>query len=121
MARRSDRASDAPLFAWGDALRLARARRRQLIRRAADLAIGCALIGATIVAPPAPRLVWNASESAPVGLYAVNPGVVADRSAITFSGAGRPLVRGTPGCAGATDDLEIDRQCESGISGNRAR
>jgi len=28
---------------------------------------------ATIVAPPAPRLVWNASASAPVGLYLVSP------------------------------------------------
>jgi conjugative transfer signal peptidase TraF len=32
-----------------------------------------AALGLTIVAPPAPRLVWNASASAPVGLYWVRP------------------------------------------------
>lgn len=31
-------------------------------------------IGATLAAPPAPRLVWNASASAPIGLYGVSPG-----------------------------------------------
>ncbi|WP_317629348.1 S26 family signal peptidase [Sphingomonas nostoxanthinifaciens] len=29
---------------------------------------------ATAAFPPAPRLVWNASASAPIGLYAVDPG-----------------------------------------------
>jgi len=35
--------------------------------------IGAALIGAGIVLHPQPRLVWNASASAPEGLYAVTP------------------------------------------------
>lgn len=74
MARRADRAADAPLFAWGNALRAARLRRRRLARRAAVLAFGVGLVGATIIAPPLPRLVWNASASAPIGLYAVEPG-----------------------------------------------
>lgn len=51
--------------------RAARARRLRLARRIAGLAFGVAILGATIVAPPAPRLVWNASASAPPGLYVI--------------------------------------------------
>ena len=44
-------------------------------RRIGLWAIGCgglaAALAATLLAPPRPRLVWNASASAPVGLYAV--------------------------------------------------
>lgn len=65
---------DLPLFAWGDALRAARLRRVRRCRRFAVGAAGIALIGVTIAAPPLPRLVWNASASAPIGLYAVTPG-----------------------------------------------
>lgn len=65
---------DQPLFAWGEALRSARRRRRQLARRIALTGLGCSCLLATIVAPPLPRLVWNASASMPVGLYAVQPG-----------------------------------------------
>jgi len=65
---------DLPLFAWGDALRAARRRRRLLVRRGVGIALGCACVAATIAAPPLPRLVWNASASAPVGLYRVAPG-----------------------------------------------
>ncbi len=39
-------------------------------------AIGCAglmlALGATVVMPPRPRLVWNPSASAPIGLYALS-------------------------------------------------
>jgi conjugative transfer signal peptidase TraF len=70
---------DLPLFAWGNALRAARARRTRLRRRAALLAAGIACLGATIVLPPLPRLVWNASASAPIGLYAVSPGAALER------------------------------------------
>jgi conjugative transfer signal peptidase TraF len=55
----------------GDSLRAARASRRRLRRRAAVLAVLGLGTGATIVLPPRPLLVWNASPSAPVGLYAV--------------------------------------------------
>ena len=65
---------DLPLFAWGETLRAARRRRRNLQRRTSVVALGCACVVATIVAPPLPRLVWNASASAPVGLYWVRPG-----------------------------------------------
>ncbi|MFS0771201.1 S26 family signal peptidase [Sphingomonas sp. 1P08PE] len=64
-----------PLFAWGDALRAGRARRARLRRRTAVVAAGIAMVAATIALPPTPRLVWNASASAPIGLYAVAPGV----------------------------------------------
>ena len=65
---------DLPLFAWGNALRAARARRTRLRRRAALLGAGIVCLGLTIAMPPLPRLVWNASASAPIGLYAVSPG-----------------------------------------------
>src|SRR5690606_34507971 len=71
VSRRHGRASGAPLLAWAEALRARRKQRRRLARRAAALGFGIVLLGATAVAPPAPRLVWNASASAPVGLYAV--------------------------------------------------
>ena len=32
-----------------------------------------AALGLSIVLPPAPRLIWNASASVPIGLYAVGP------------------------------------------------
>lgn len=70
---------DLPLFAWGEALRAARRRRRKLTRRAAAIALGCSCVLATAIVPPRPQLVWNASASAPVGLYRVTPGVLLDR------------------------------------------
>ena len=70
---------DLPLFAWGEARRAARTRRTRLRRRAAFLAIGITGICATIVTSPRPRLVWNASASAPVGLYVVSPGATLER------------------------------------------
>ena len=66
---------DLPLFAWGEDLRSARRRRRKLARRAAFVALGCACVLTTTIAPPRPQLVWNASASAPLGLYRVTPGV----------------------------------------------
>jgi len=73
MTRRSDRGSQFPLLDWGDQLRLAKRRRRALGRRVAVIGVGITLVGLTIAFPPAPRLVWNASASAPVGLYGVTP------------------------------------------------
>ncbi len=74
MAKRTTRASDAPLFAWGDAVRAARLRHRKRTRWGVVSTVGIVTLGLTIVAPPLPRLVWNASASAPIGLYAVTPG-----------------------------------------------
>ena len=45
--------------------------RRSRIGAGAGLALG--LLLAPLVLQPAPRLVWNASASSPVGLYAVSP------------------------------------------------
>ncbi|ARS28755.1 S26 family signal peptidase [Sphingomonas sp. KC8] len=78
MKGRRDRAGDAPLLAWGDALRADKTRRARLRRRIAITCAGIAVLLASAAAPPAPRLVWNASASAPVGLYAVTPGVSAE-------------------------------------------
>ncbi len=77
MSRRPARA-DAPLLAWGDALRAAKLRRRALGRRMTAVATGAAILIGSAAFPPAPRLVWNASASAPIGLYAVTPGSFAE-------------------------------------------
>lgn len=74
MNRRSHRNADLPLLAWGDQLRAEKRRRRTLGRRIAIAGAGITLLGLTLAFPPAPRLVWNASASAPIGLYAVTPG-----------------------------------------------
>ena len=59
------------LARWDQSLRDARSRRRRLTR--GGLAIGglAAALTATIALPPRPFLVWNASASAPIGLYRV--------------------------------------------------
>jgi conjugative transfer signal peptidase TraF len=55
----------------GDALRADRLNRRRLVRRAAACIALIAALGATMLAPPRPRLLWNASASAPIGLWHV--------------------------------------------------
>ena len=65
---------DLPLFQWSDALRAARQKRTRLRRRLGVAIAGITCLGATVIAPPVPRLVWNASASAPIGLYGVTPG-----------------------------------------------
>jgi conjugative transfer signal peptidase TraF len=42
-------------------------------------------LGVTIVCPPLPRLVWNASASAPLGLYAVSLGAAVTRGDMTIA------------------------------------
>lgn len=74
MTRRRSSSADAPLLAWGEALRAKVKRRRKIRRAALCVAAGAFALGFTIAFPPAPRLVWNASASAPVGLYLVSPG-----------------------------------------------
>ena len=78
MTRRDIRGSATPLLDWGEQLRAGKQRRRILGRRIAVTGIGIALLGLTMAFPPAPRLVWNASASAPIGLYAATPGAPVD-------------------------------------------
>lgn len=65
---------DLPLFRWGEELRAGKLRRRRLLHRGVLCAAGIGLLAATVVAPPAPRLLWNATPSAPLGLYWITPG-----------------------------------------------
>jgi len=72
MTRREPQGADLPLLRWGEELRRTRIARRHLQRRMAACAGLIALLSLTIINPPLPRLVWNASASAPLGLYAVS-------------------------------------------------
>jgi conjugative transfer signal peptidase TraF len=78
MTRRDNRGSATPLLDWGEQLRATKHKRRILGRRVMITGIGITLLGLTMAFPPAPRLVWNASASAPIGLYVVNPGAPID-------------------------------------------
>jgi conjugative transfer signal peptidase TraF len=64
---------DLPLIRWGEELRHRKAARRQRIARAAATGILCAVVTSSALVPFTPRLVWNASGSAPIGLYRVGP------------------------------------------------
>lgn len=78
MTRRDGRGSATPLLDWGEQLRAAKRKRRRLGRRIAATGIFITLLGLTTAFHPAPRLVWNASASAPIGLYAVTPGALVE-------------------------------------------
>jgi conjugative transfer signal peptidase TraF len=71
--------SDLPLFRWSETPRPDRRERprtyqRCLRRPAVALAALASALALTIIMPPRPLLVWNASASAPIGLYAVAAG-----------------------------------------------
>ncbi|MGH6617133.1 S26 family signal peptidase [Sphingomonas sp.] len=76
MSTRRTSTGDAPLLAWGEAMRLAR-HRRTTRRIVMGMALAIAALGVPVLCSPAPRLVWNASASVPVGLYRVIPGATA--------------------------------------------
>jgi conjugative transfer signal peptidase TraF len=78
MTRRDRSGTATPLLDWGEQLRASKHKRRVLGRRVLVAGIGITLLGLTMAFPPAPRLVWNASASAPIGLYAVTPGAPVD-------------------------------------------
>lgn len=65
---------DIPLVRWGESLRRDRDERRsercKLILTAC-IAILITALFLTMIWPPRPALVWNASESSPIGLYRV--------------------------------------------------
>ena len=67
---------DLTLFRWGEELRRSRAALRASRVRtltAAGAATAVTALVATLLWPPGPSLVWNASASSPVGLYHVGP------------------------------------------------
>lgn len=66
---------DLAQIRWGEALRRQKRRRRRWRIRVGATAVFVALMTGSILIDPAPRLLWNASASAPVGLYHVAVGV----------------------------------------------
>jgi conjugative transfer signal peptidase TraF len=72
---------DLPLVRWGESLRRDRDERRTLRFRlilTASIAILITALFLTMIWPPRPALVWNASASSPIGLYRVEaPGELA--------------------------------------------
>lgn len=93
MSRRAKPGADAPLLAWGDELRARKTRRRTLRRRAALIALGAAIVLASAAFPPAPRLVWNGTASAPAGLYAVTPDALAEPGDMVIARVPEPYRR----------------------------
>ena len=66
---------DIPLVRWGEQLRrdrVARRRGRFRLVATAAAAVAATAAAATMLWPPRPALVWNASASAPIGLYLVS-------------------------------------------------
>jgi len=66
--------NDAPLLASGEARHSHRLEQLRQLRLAILGGAGLVLLVAPPLYAPAPRLVWNASASAPIGLYWVWPG-----------------------------------------------
>lgn len=73
MTRREKPPGELPLLAWGDRRPAPGQTPRHFRWRAAAIGLGTGLLALTIAIPPTPRLVWNASASAPIGLYAIDP------------------------------------------------
>ncbi|WP_454883453.1 S26 family signal peptidase [Sphingomonas oryzagri] len=64
---------DLPLIAWGEELRRRKVARRKLQRRAILATAFVAITLSPTAVSPTPRLVWNATASAPIGLYWIGP------------------------------------------------
>lgn len=82
-----------PVVHWGEELRRILAERRRRRRRLAIAAlIGCSavpLVASTLWNPPT-LLVWNASASAPVGLYRLSAGPAARRGDMVVAWTPQP-------------------------------
>ena len=83
--------TELPLFAWGSTRQATRVRRVRVRRLGVVASSGIALIGVTIVTQPNPRLVWNASASAPVGLYVVTPGATVRQGNMVIARLAEPM------------------------------
>lgn len=70
-----------------------RLERARIWRWTLALDLGFWLIVLSIAFPPKPRLVWNASASAPIGLYWVNPGARVARGDIVIAWTPQPARR----------------------------
>ncbi|MBN2973551.1 S26 family signal peptidase [Roseomonas aeriglobus] len=68
-------------------------RRSKLRKRSAITGGGIVILLASAALPPAPRLVWNASASAPVGLYGVSPGAAVDPGDMVIARVPEPFRR----------------------------
>jgi conjugative transfer signal peptidase TraF len=84
---------DLPLIEWGETLRREAAEGARLRRRVLFWLFAFWAIVIQMIFPPAPRLVWNASASAPVGLYFVRPGVRLEAGDMAIAWVPRPWRR----------------------------
>ncbi len=75
MSARRSTGRDLPLIEGGEALRREAVEAARLHRWVLCWLFAFWAIVIQMIFPPAPRLVWNASASAPTGLYFVRPGV----------------------------------------------
>jgi conjugative transfer signal peptidase TraF len=64
---------DLPLLRWGDELRHRAALRQYRKNLAVLAALSCGGLVAGPISHPRPVLIWNASASAPLGLYLLSP------------------------------------------------
>jgi len=76
MSARGSTGHDLPAIESGGALRREAIDAVRLRRRVLYWLFAFWAIVIQLIFPPAPRLVWNASASAPVGLYFVRPGTL---------------------------------------------
>ncbi|UUL82563.1 S26 family signal peptidase [Sphingomonas qomolangmaensis] len=82
--------AEAPLLAWGEARFAHNQRKLRHLRLAILGGAAMVLLAAPAVYSPTPRLVWNASVSAPIGLYWVWPGGAVSRGDMAIAWAPDP-------------------------------
>lgn len=81
---------EAPIRIVGAALRAERRRRHRRLGWASACAALVAAVCWTAALPPRPRLLWNASASAPMGLWRVAPGAPVGRGDMVVVRLGPP-------------------------------
>lgn len=86
MSGRRSPAADAPLLAWGETLRTEKRRHVRLRGRILCVGAGTLILLLSAALPPTPRLVWNASASAPIGLYRVAPDALVEPGDMVIAG-----------------------------------